>query len=89
MVSKRFVRFFNIYNSISNAHQEVDYEPPHLLLGKTQSVKDFETKQQWSEGFHNDFLDFGKVGKITQVFGRKGGIIPDGLCGTNEVYNEQ
>jgi len=36
-----------------------------------------------------EFLDFGKVGEVVQVFGKKGGIISDGLCGTNSIFNEQ
>ena len=35
------------------------------------------------------FINMGKPGEIRQVFGKKHGIIPDGLCGTNEVYNEK
>jgi hypothetical protein len=36
-----------------------------------------------------DFISFGVPGVSKQGFGRKNGIVPDGLHGTNEVYNEK
>ena len=67
---------------------DIEMEDDFCMATIKQSEIEPQTTSSSSEGFHIDFLDFGKVGKITQVFGRKGGIIPDGLCGTNEVYNE-
>jgi hypothetical protein len=36
-----------------------------------------------------DFISFGVPGASRQGFGRKNGVVPDGLHGTNEVYNEK
>ena len=53
-------------------------------------------KRRRVDGYNNgksrlkiNFLSLGKPGETKQVFGRKQGIIPDGLCGTNEAYKEQ
>jgi hypothetical protein len=36
-----------------------------------------------------DFVNYGSRGEFPQRFGRKGSLIPDGLCGKTQIYLEQ
>ena len=72
--------------SMDNEREDTFYTTTATV---TQIEEESQTAFSSSERLRLDFLDFGKVGEIIQSFGRKGGIISDGLCGTNEVYNEQ
>jgi len=62
--------------------------------GTNESPRDNTKRQKFSEhstGEHRltiHFESFGKFGKVPQSFGRKGSLIPDGICGTHTLYHQ-
>jgi hypothetical protein len=69
----------NVQTERRNAAEAVEREKRVRLSGYKSGKNRLKTK----------FFEFGNPGQLRQAFGRKRGIIPDGLHGTNEVYNEQ